>query len=73
VQSPNAAPVYKQSSGRPDPPLLVNPADVPDRWLDVMSYEKQPLNAGLSGLKLEYRVVQLYSRDAGAARGEAGS
>ena len=65
VQSPNAAPVYKKSDNRPDPPLLVKPADVPDRWLDVMSYETQPLNAGLSGLKLEYRVVQLYSRDAG--------
>jgi hypothetical protein len=43
----------------------VKPEDVADRWFDVMSYEKQPMNAALSGLKLEYRIVQLYSRDAG--------
>ena len=47
VQSPNAAPVYKPSSGRPDPPPAVKPEDIGDRWLDVMSYEKQPLNAAL--------------------------
>ncbi len=34
-------------------------------WLDMQSYTKQPLAKELSGLKLEYRLIQLYSRDAG--------
>ena len=36
-----------------------------DLWLDVQSYSKPPLAKNLSGLKLEYRVLQTYSRDAG--------
>jgi hypothetical protein len=34
-------------------------------WLDLESFDKQPLKKQLSGLGLEYRVVSLYSRDAG--------
>ena len=37
----------------------------PDRWLDLQMFDRQPLTATLSGLELEYRIVQLYSRDAG--------
>ena len=37
-----------------------------ERWLDVELYQKQPLKAELSGLKLEYAVLQLSSRDAGS-------
>jgi len=33
--------------------------------LDLQAYDKQPLEKELSGLKLEYRILQLYSRDAG--------
>jgi len=64
-QSPNAAPVYKQSSGKPDPEVAIKPEEVADRWLDVEMYEKQPLAETLSGLELEYRIIQLFSRDAG--------
>ena len=39
-----------------------NPAEL---WLDVQMYNKQPLGEQLSGLALEYRIIQLYSRDAG--------
>ncbi|MEO6183184.1 MAG: CehA/McbA family metallohydrolase, partial [Verrucomicrobiota bacterium] len=39
--------------------------EVPDRWLDLMMYDQQPLQPTLSGLNLEYRIIQLYSRDAG--------
>lgn len=65
VNSPNAAPLVKGSSGSPDPKPTIKPADVPDRWLELMSFEQQPLNKALSGLALEYRLVQLYSREAG--------
>ena len=34
-------------------------------WLDLEAFNKQPLKKELSGLALEYRVVSLYSRDAG--------
>lgn len=34
-------------------------------WLDVQMFNGQPLNKNLSGLELEYRIVQLFSRDAG--------
>jgi hypothetical protein len=37
-----------------------------DRWLDLSLFSGRPLaGANLTGLELEYRVVQLYSRDAG--------
>ena len=35
------------------------------RWLDLELFGKQPLRKDLSGLGLEYRVISLYSRDAG--------
>lgn len=36
-----------------------------DLWLDLQWFESQPLTPTLGGLELEYRIVQLYSRDAG--------
>ena len=33
--------------------------------MDVKSFDKQPLNKTLSGLEVEYRIVQLFSRDRG--------
>ena len=65
VTSPNAAPLQQRSSGSPEPKTSITPAEVADRWLDVNLFEGQPLNKSLSGLKLEYRLVELYSRDAG--------
>jgi hypothetical protein len=63
--SPNAAPLYKQSTGSPDPKPSVKESDVPHRWLDVSMLEKQPLNARLSGLAVEYRIIELYARTPG--------
>ena len=65
ASSPNANPLYKRSSGSPDPKLAITPKDVPDRWLDLELFEKQPLNPRLSGLEVEYRILQMYSRDQG--------
>jgi hypothetical protein len=39
--------------------------DVADRWLDMQLFNARPMNRTLSGLELEYGVVQLYSREAG--------
>ncbi len=65
ASSPNAAPLVKGSSGSPDPKPTIKPADVSDRWLELMTFDQQPMNKTLSGLALEYRLVQLYSREAG--------
>ena len=34
-------------------------------WLDLKMFDEPPLEPTLSGLELEYRVVRLYSHDAG--------
>jgi len=65
AKSPNAKPVYKRSSGSADPKVSVTPAQVGDRWMDVQTFDSRPLNKTLSGLALEYRIVEIYSRDAG--------
>jgi len=38
---------------------------VRDRWLDLKMFDQQPFQSALSGLKLEYRIIELYSRDVG--------
>lgn len=65
ASSPNAEPLYKRSSGKPDPKLTILPKDVPNRWLDMDLFTKQPLVEKLSGLAVEYRILQLYSREKG--------
>ncbi len=37
----------------------------PRLFLDVQMYNKQPMRAHLSGLAVEYRILQIYSRDPG--------
>ncbi|HET6882394.1 MAG TPA: CehA/McbA family metallohydrolase [Pirellulales bacterium] len=65
VASPNAAPQVVRSSGKPNAAAAISPAELADRWLDLALFNQQPLDAKLSGLPLEYRVIELYSRDAG--------
>ena len=65
AESPNAMPVYTRSNGDPSPKETVKPSDVTHRWLDLATFDQAPLKPQLSGLELEYRIIQLYSRDAG--------
>lgn len=47
-------------------PLPHAPADqVASRWLGLSMFDGQPMTATLTGLPLEYRIVEAYSRDAG--------
>ncbi|MGC6466439.1 MAG: CehA/McbA family metallohydrolase, partial [Akkermansiaceae bacterium] len=47
-------------------PLANSPKEkVDDRWMDLQVYRKRPMSPTLSGLELEYVIVQIYSRDAG--------
>lgn len=54
VESPNAKPIPHA------------PADqVESRWMQLSMFEGQPMKSKLSGLPLEYRILQIYSRDRG--------
>lgn len=65
AESPNAAPQYRRSTGSKSPSLDITLSDVAQRWLDLTMVDKRPMNPKLSGLELEYRIIQLYSRDVG--------
>ncbi|MFO1095487.1 MAG: CehA/McbA family metallohydrolase [Planctomycetaceae bacterium] len=69
IDSPQADPVYQQGKGSrerlPTDQKLVTSAESAQRFLDIAPVTKQPLKPELSGLNVEYRLVQLYSRDAG--------
>jgi hypothetical protein len=65
VESPNALPVYVRSDGSAEPAKEISPADVRDRWMSLDLYDKDPMSERLSGLPLEYRVLEVYSRDRG--------
>jgi len=63
--SPNAAPLYKRSTNSPSPKVTVPLSEVPQRWMGLRMFGDRPMTKTLSGLALEYRLIQLYSRDAG--------
>jgi hypothetical protein len=63
--SPNAAPLQKRSSGSPEPRRTIPLEDVPNRWMDVAVFRDRPMKPTLSGLDVEYCLLQIYSRDAG--------
>lgn len=65
VNSPNAAAMLKTSTSASKPAPSVKLSDVPDRWMELLAYDSQPLTKTLTGLELEYRIIQIYSRDKG--------
>lgn len=62
-ESPNAAPVLHGSSGAPNPQEknLITPGELSNRFLDLAIYRRRPMKAALSGLSLEYQIVQIYT------------
>jgi len=65
VESPNSGPVYIQSTGKSEPPLELTPEEARERWADISLYDKNPLSPRLSGLGVEYRILEIYSHDQG--------
>lgn len=67
VQSSNAAPALYGSSSEPrvKKENVLTPGQVNNRFLEIQMYRNRPMLANLSGLELEYAVVQIYSKDAG--------
>jgi len=65
VESPNSGAVYIRSTGNPAPPIQLTPRESAERWADISLYQRPPMGRRLSGLGLEYAVLEVYSRDAG--------
>ena len=65
VTSPNSGNVYITSNGSPEPPLRLTPHEAQERWADISTYDKPPMAKRLSGLGLEYKILEVYSRDSG--------
>jgi hypothetical protein len=64
ADSPNALPYLVRSSSSPAP-KVGSVADVKERFLSFEQFSNQPLLPTLSGLEVEYRIVQIHARDAG--------
>ena len=43
----------------------VDAVEARDRWIAINSWDNPPLAPTLSGLEIEYRILQIYSRDSG--------
>jgi hypothetical protein len=65
VQSENSGAAYVPSDGSADPAVRLTPEQAQQRWADISLYDKNPMSERLSGLPLEYRILEIYSRDAG--------
>jgi hypothetical protein len=68
VQSPNSGRVFVPSRGGvgiPEPPKELTQVDVRERWADISLYTAPPMRPRLSGLGIEYLILQVYSRDRG--------
>jgi hypothetical protein len=67
VESPNAAtPLYSPSIDPiVDEKKKLTAGQVANRFLEVQLYRSQPMLSHLSGLKVEYAILQIYSKDAG--------
>lgn len=71
AESPNAQAMHRRSTSAPDP-KVISAGEVGRRFLDAQVYNTQPLLPTLSGLELEYRIVEVYSRDAGRKEASLG-
>lgn len=72
-ESPNVAPIFRPSRNEPRPsaPPIVD-SELVQRFLDAAMIDRQPMTPTLSGLPLEYRILQLFSRDAGKREASLG-
>jgi hypothetical protein len=74
AESPNAlkplhAPSYNHRVSKED---LITRGQSANRFLEMDFYHNRPLQSNLSGLKLEYAVLQIYSKDVGQREAEIG-
>ncbi|HZK65550.1 MAG TPA: CehA/McbA family metallohydrolase [Puia sp.] len=74
VQSANAAPILYASANSPHaaPEHVLTQGQVANRFLEMQIFRNRPMEPNLSGLKLEYIILQIYSRDKGQREAEIG-
>ncbi|WP_018612392.1 CehA/McbA family metallohydrolase [Segetibacter koreensis] len=74
VESPNAAAPLHVSTFEPHvkEKNILTPGQVANQFLEMQLYRNRPLLPNLSGLKLEYAVLQIYSKDAGQREAQIG-
>ncbi len=68
VQSPNTGRVFVPSHngvGDPEPRKVLGDTQVRERWAEMSVYTEPPMRPRLSGLPVEYAILQIYSRDVG--------
>jgi len=65
VESPNSGPASLQSRGEPEPKLELTSQMAKERWANFSIYDSSPMAQRLSGLNIEYVILEVYSRDRG--------
>jgi len=65
VASPESGPVYIRSNGQPDPAITLTPREAKEKWADISLFQRPPMRKRLSGLGVEYQILEVYSRDSG--------
>jgi len=65
VDSPNNGDVFIRSNGSPEPRAALGARDVRERWAGISIYDKRPMPRRLSGLAVEYVILEIFSRDSG--------
>jgi hypothetical protein len=65
VVSPNSGDVFLRSNNQADPGITLTPQESKERWADISLVQQPPMRKRLSGLAIEYQILQVYSRDTG--------
>ena len=65
VLSPNSGPTSIRSRGEAEPPMELGQEEVRERWAEFAIYSDPPMSPRLTGLPVEYEILQVYSRDRG--------
>jgi len=65
VESPNSGDVFLRSRGEHEPEMELTQQDVKERWASFSIHQKPPMWERLTGLGVEYAVLEGYSRDRG--------
>lgn len=73
-ESPNADPALHQSTGQPRPreENLITPGQLANRFLEISFYQRSPMTTQLSGLNLEYTILQIYTSTTGKREASLG-
>ena len=66
----NSGEVYIRTTGNSFPPMSLTESDVRDRWANISIVKTPPMQKQLSGLPVEYQLLEVYSRDAGKRSAE---